>query len=435
MQLVIIAGGKGTRLRERMGDLPKPLARVGDRPLLEHHILLGKKYGISDFVLLTGYGAAAIRQFCGDGSKWGVSIRYLEEDSPLGTAGAVLTAVPMLAERFIVAYGDTMANIDLGRFWKAHEHSGAASTLFVHPNDHPHDSDLVELDVTGRVTAFHPYPHKGDGFFRNLVNAALYAVERDALAPWQDRRDLPDFGKDLFPAMMRSGVHLQGYASPEYIKDAGTPARLDKVNADFESGRIERGSFETSAPAIFLDRDGTLNREVNRVSNPDQLELLDGVPQAIELINRSGYRAIVISNQPVIARGDCDEVGLRRIHNKMETLLGREHAYLDGIYYCPHHPDKGYPGERPELKFECSCRKPGTALIEQAVQELNLDLSRSWMIGDTTLDVRTAAAAGVRSILVRTGHAGKDRLYPDRAAFEFDTLLEAVQFVLQSRYE
>ena len=430
MQLVIIAGGKGTRLRDRIGDLPKPLARVGDHPLLEHHLLLGKRYGFTDVVLLTGYGAQAIRDFCGDGSRWGIKVQYFEETSPLGTAGAVLAALSSLEDRFVVAYGDTMLNVDLGRFWRTHEASGAAATLFVHPNDHPHDSDLVESDATGRITAFHPYPHPEGCFYRNLVNAALYVVDRKALEPWRGRSDLPDFGKHLFPAMVAEGAHLQAYASPEYIKDAGTPARLDKVTADYVAGRIGRGSFQTPAPAVFLDRDGTLNREVNRVKTPEELDILDGVPEAVRLLNRSDYRAVVISNQPVIARGECDENGMRRIHNKLETLLGQEHAYLDAIYYCPHHPDKGFAGERSELKINCKCRKPGTGLIQDAVQDLNLDLSQSWMIGDTAVDVRTAAAAGIRSVRVRTGHAASGAPYSDKADYEFDSLLDAVRFIV-----
>ena len=431
-QLVIIAGGKGTRLRGRIGDLPKPLAHVGDIPLLEHHILLARAHGFSDIVLLTGYGADRIREFCGDGSRWNVRIRYSEETAPLGTAGAVMQALPLLESRFVIAYGDTMLNVDLERLWKAHEQSGADATLFVHPNDHPHDSDLIEIDDESRITAFHPYPHRDDRYYRNLVNAALYVADRDAFARWIGS-GLQDFGKHLFPAMLGAGQPLYGYVSPEYIKDAGTPERLDRVNADYANGRIQSGSFATQSPAVFLDRDGTLNREVHRVKRPEELDLIPGVAEAIRLLNRSGYRAVVITNQPVVARGDCDERGLREIHNKLETLLGREHAYLDAIYYCPHHPDNGFPGERPELKFDCECRKPKTGLIEQAARELNLDLSRSWFIGDTSIDIRTAKTMGLRSILVRTGHAGADGRFPDKADLESGTLFEAVAAILAGR--
>src|SRR5205814_889636 len=118
--------------------------------------------------------------------------------------------------------------------------AGAAASLFLHPNDHPDDSDLVELDEHGRIVAFHPYPHDRSRYYPNLVNAALYWVRKAPLARWRGTGQVLDFGKDLFPAMLRSGLELQGYRSPEYIKDMGTPERLDKVCADLRSGRIAR---------------------------------------------------------------------------------------------------------------------------------------------------------------------------------------------------
>ncbi|MGH9613743.1 MAG: HAD-IIIA family hydrolase [Bryobacteraceae bacterium] len=430
MQLVIVAGGKGTRLKERLGNLPKPMVDVAGKPLLAHQVLLARNYGIEDIVFLAGHGAEAIRDYFGDGSRWGARIRYFEEERPLGTAGAVLSVADRLAGRFLVMYGDTILNVDLSRFWRSHEASGAAASLFLHPNDHPADSDLVELDENSLVVAFHPYPHDAKRYYANLVNAALYVIERDALLPWKGRTDLPDFGKHLFPHMLAAGAALHGYRSPEYIKDAGTPERLDRVIADYRSGKIERGSFATPAPAVFLDRDGTLNEEVNRVKSAEELRVFDGAAAAIRLLNRSEYRAVIITNQPVVARGDCTEEELHRIHNRLETELGREGAYLDAIYFCPHHPDKGFPGERPDLKIRCDCRKPETGLIRRAVADLNLDLGRSWLIGDSSADTKTAANARISSILVQTGHAGKDGRYPDQPGHVFPDLNAAVRFIL-----
>ncbi len=430
MQLVVVAGGKGLRLRERLGNLPKPMASIGGRPLLEHQILLAKRYGISSIMLLVGYGADTIREYFGDGSRWGVNIRYREEPEPLGTAGAVLEALGDLEERFLVMYGDTMLNVNLERFGEAHVDSGAPLSLLVHPNDHPHDSDLVELDQSDRVGCFHPYPHDPKRYFANLVNAALYMIDRQSLEPYAGNTAFPDFGKHFFPQLLAQGVALHGYRSREYIKDAGTPERLDRVTADFESGRIERGSLETAASAVFLDRDGTLNRQIDYVRSPDQLALLDAVPEAIRKLNSAGRPVVVITNQAVIARGECSETMLQEIHNKLETELGTQGAYLDAIYYCPHHPEGGYQGERPELKIKCACRKPAIGLIEQAASDLNLDLSRSWLIGDTSRDIQTAHNAGLRSILVQTGYAEQDGTYsvaPDRICPD---LLEAVNILL-----
>ena len=145
-QLIILAGGAGTRLRARLGDLPKPMIPVAGKPLLEHQVELAKKHGFTDLIFFVHYRADLIEQHFGDGKKFGVRIRYILEKEPLGTAGAVLAGFELLAERFVVLYGDTMVNVDLNRIWNAHEKAGAAATLLLHPNDHPFDSDLVEMD-------------------------------------------------------------------------------------------------------------------------------------------------------------------------------------------------------------------------------------------------------------------------------------------------
>ena len=146
-QLIILAGGLGTRLKARLGDLPKPMIPIAGKPLLEHQVELAKKYGFTDLLFFVHYRADLIEQHFGDGKKFGVRIRYVLEREPLGTAGAVMAGFEQLAERFVVMYGDTMVNVDLGRIWQAHEEHKAAATLLLHPNDHPLDSDLVEVDA------------------------------------------------------------------------------------------------------------------------------------------------------------------------------------------------------------------------------------------------------------------------------------------------
>ncbi|MCI0744284.1 MAG: HAD-IIIA family hydrolase [Verrucomicrobia subdivision 3 bacterium] len=431
-QAIIIAGGMGTRLKARLGDLPKPMIPIGGKPLLEHQVELAKRYGFTEVVIFAYYRPDLIEAHFGDGRRWGVKISYQVEKTPLGTAGAVLGELESLADRFLVFYGDTMVNVDLDRIWEKHATSGADATLLLHPNDHPLDSDLVEMNEAGWITAFHNRPHPAGKFFQNLVNAGLYVIEKEALKPWTADLQSMDFGKDLFPAMLRAGKRLLGYNTPEYIKDIGTPERYDRVSAEHASGVIERSSLRTPQPAVFLDRDGTLNREVDGVTCPEKLELLPGVSEAIHQLNHNGIRALVISNQPIIAKGFCHESDVQAVHNRLETLLGAEHAFVDRIYYCPHHPEKGFEGERAELKIDCDCRKPRIGMIRRAVSELNIDLSQSWLIGDTTTDLQTARNAGIKSILVRTGYAGKDGKYAARPDHVSETLNEAVQFVIRN---
>jgi histidinol-phosphate phosphatase family protein len=449
-QLIILAGGKGTRLKDRLGDLPKPMIPIAGRPLLEHQVELGRAHGFTDFVFFVHHRADLIEAHFGDGAKWGVRIRCVHEREPLGTAGALLAGFEQLAARFVVLYGDTMVNVDLTRLWQAHEQSDADGTLLLHPNNHPLDSDLVEVDAAARVVAFHNRPHAPGVWRQNLVNAGLYVLEKRALEPFRVGRNvliapqaatssdgalgtarptLLDFGKDLFPAMLRRGAFLLGYNSPEFIKDIGTPERYDRVCAQFAGGVIQRSSLAIPQRAVFLDRDGTLIEEVSELglTSPDQVRLLPGAADAVHRLNETGWRVVLVTNQPVIAKGLCTEAELQVIHNKVETLLGIEHAFLDRIYFCPHHPKKGFAGERPELKIECDCRKPKTGMIQQAVRELNIDLAQSWLIGDTTTDLLTAKNAGLRSILVRTGYGGKDGKHEVKAEHECASLRDAVE--------
>lgn len=436
LQAVILAGGRGTRLKQITGDLPKPLMDIDGKPLLMHQLELMRRSGIADVLLLTGYRSQAIRDVVGDGAALGLTVRYQEEseEHPLGTAGALLDACPQFGDRIAVVYGDCMLNVDLKRMIAWHDAHAADATLFVHPNSHPEDSDLVEVDEDGRISAFHPYPHDGSRYYANLVNAAVYVIETRTLATyrnWLAGAPLrPDVAKHLFPAMLADGLRLFAYRSPEYVKDAGTPNRYAAVVRDVRSGRVTRSSLDHPQKAVFLDRDGTLNVEVNRVSTPSALQLIDGVGQAVRRLNGSEFRSIVVTNQPVLARGDCDKVALNQIHAKLDTLLGREGAYLDALYYCPHHPDRGFAGEVPELKIECGCRKPQPGMLLAAQTDFNIDFSRSWMIGDSTVDILTAARLGIRSILLTTGQAGRDGRHAVKPTHVFDSLGEAIDFIL-----
>jgi histidinol-phosphate phosphatase family protein len=314
--------------------------------------------------------------------------------------------------------------------------------LLLHPNDHPLDSDLVEVDETSRITAFHHRPHPEGRWFQNLVNAGLYVLERKPLLRYashithhetrnpQPALRLLDFGKDVFPAMLGAGATLLGYNSPEFIKDIGTPARYDRVCEQFANGTIARSSLATPQRAVFLDRDGTLVVDKDNLRSAEGLELLPGVAEAIRELNHHAWRTVVVTNQPVIAKGWATEADLRTIHNKLETLLGCEHAFLDRIYYCPHHPDAGFEGERKELKIRCDCRKPGIGMIQKAAADLNIDLAQSWLIGDTTTDLQTARNAGLRSILVGTGAAGMDGKHDAQPDQQAGNLLEAVRLIL-----
>ena len=429
MQAVILAGGKGTRLASRLNGLPKPLVMVGGVPLLERQIVQLGQQGVTEVVVLVSYEAEQIRSFLAS-RDFPCKTIVVDDGVPRGTSGAVTACLDLLHERFLVVYGDTLFDIDIGAMIRAHEGAGAQATLLLHPNDHPADSDLVEVDDYGRIVRFHSYPHSPDKALPNLVNAAFYVVERALITTYRDFPTPADLAKDLFPAAVRDGCTLHGYRSLEYIKDLGTPSRLDKVERHLSTGVVARARRSEPQSAVFVDRDGTLNCLRDYVRTAKDFELLPGVAEAVRRLNTAELRVVVITNQPVLARGECSFAEMRRIHAKMDTELGRQGAYLDGLYLCPHHPDGGFAGEVASLKITCDCRKPMPGLIERAMAEMNIDRATSFFVGDSWRDAAAARAAGIKSILVRTGEAHE----AGRANFDFtvDDFTAATDLILES---
>ena len=181
-----------------------------------------------------------------------------------------------------------------------------------------------------------------------------------------------------------------------------------------------------------MDRDGTINEEVGYMNHLERFTLLPRVGQAIRLLNQHEIKTVIITNQSGVARGYFPESLIHQVHQKMEGLLKGEGAQLDGIYYCPHHPDVG----EPPYRQKCQCRKPATGLVEKAVRELNIDLSQSYMIGDRGVDIEFGHKFGVKKILVLTGYGkGEWEYYRDQWKVKPDYvalgLYEAVQWILQ----
>lgn len=398
MKTVIMAGGKGTRIASIAQDIPKPMISIEGKPILEHEIESLKEQGFKDIIITVSHLGNVIMDYFGDGKKLGVNIEYFVEETPLGNAGALFKLKEKLTEDFLLLNGDVMFDIDFNRFVNYHkEHQGLA-TLYTHPNNHPYDSGLLVVESNGSVKRWLTKEDPRPRYYKNCVNAGLHILSPVLLDQFIDKEKI-DLDRDVLKPLAGTGK-LFSYQCSEYVKDMGTPERLKQTQEDFKKGIVKKKSLLNKQKAVFLDRDGTINKYVGFLRNIDDFELINGVANAIKKINDSGYLAIVITNQPVIARGEVTVEQLNEIHNKMETLLGLEGAYLDGIYYCPHHPDKGFEGEIPELKIDCDCRKPKPGLLLQAAKDFNIDLSQSWMVGDSESDILAGKAAGCKTILI-----------------------------------
>lgn len=392
-----MAGGKGTRIAEVNSQVPKPMIPIDGKPILEHQINVLKRQGYREFILIIGHLGHIIQDYFKDGSGWDVHIQYITEESPLGTAGALYFLKEEIRENFLLVNGDIIFDVDIARFLDSHRRLNTIATILTHPNSHPYDSGIIIADENRRVT---DWLHKEDQrhWYKNRVNAGLHMLSPDIFRYFPDlqKRDLD---RDILKPLI-SSRELGIYDSPEYVKDMGTPDRYCSVAEDIRCRRVEARNLRKRQRAIFLDRDGTLNKYVGFLTDINDLELMDDAAEAVRRINASGYLAIVITNQPVIARGEVSMEELTQIHNKMETLLGQEGAYIDALYFCPHHPDKGFAGERPQFKTECSCRKPKPGMLLQAAQDYNIDLSKSWMIGDSDSDIKAGAAAGCGTVML-----------------------------------
>lgn len=421
---VVLAGGKGTRLQNAFPDTAKPMVPLAGKPVLQHLVETYSAQGIERFLFTIGHLGDQIRSHFGDGASWGVQIEYFEEKEALGTAGALSQLQDVLPEQFWVLYGDTISDIDLAQMEAFHLSKRADATLFVHPNDHPYDSDLVQNDRHSRIIAVHGKPHDPSVDYPNSVNAAFYLFNKNVIAQIPADR-ASDFGRDLFPAWAHS-LKLYAYASPEYIKDMGKPERHAQVEKALISGKVAARNLSQRQRAIFLDRDGVINLDTDLIKTPDEMQVYPFAGPAIRRINESDFLSVVVTNQSAVARGLTDLDGIDAIHARMDRQLGADGAFVDALYYCPHHPDGGFPEERPEYKIPCSCRKPSPGMLLAAADRFQIDLERSWMIGDSPRDIEAGKAAGTRTIRVRTGHGAVPGPEPDYWA---ENIIDAVELI------
>ena len=428
MQAVIMAGGKGTRLSSVTRNLiPKPMVPFCGKPIIERLVEWLVQNGVHDIVICIGYLGEQIRAYL-SGKDFGAAIHFVEEKEPLGTAGALAYMPRYIHEDFVLVYADLVLDADLLRMARFHKEKGGQATLFVHPNSHPYDSDLVCCDGGDRVTGFRWKGTLQNADYENAVNAGMVIFSPSVFRYIPQPRVLA-LEKDLLNRLIQENEPVYAYRSPEYIKDVGTVDRLTEAEEEYRSGRIAARNLKNRQKAIFLDRDGTINVYNGLIASPDQIQLTDGAAEAIRWINRSGYLAIVVTNQPVIARGGCTLDELEKIHRRLFTLLGNAGAYLDDLVFCPHHPDKGFPGENAAYKTDCPCRKPKPGMVFAMAEKYNIDISQSWMIGDTLRDVQTGKNAGAKTALVCS--AATEAEAENAADLTCDRLLDAVKTILR----
>lgn len=398
LKCVLLAGGRGRRIESLNAEVPKPMIPLGGMPILEHEINCLKRQGIFNVIITVSHKASTIMDYFGNGSRFGVHIEYFFEENPLGNAGALFMMKDRLTEDFLVINGDIIFDVDISRLVEKHIKKGALATILTHPNNHPYDSGLIVADKDDCVVDWLTKEDPRNGFYKNRVNAGIHILSPKVLDMHIEEKKI-DLDRHILKPMVKTrNVFI--YDSPEYVKDMGTPERYEAICNDYINGRIQRKNLSKPQRAVFFDRDGVINKYVGFLSDINRFELLDGIDSVIRRVNQIGYLAIVVTNQPVIARGEVTVEELENIHNKMETLLGEKGVFLDAVFYCPHHPERGFPGELLEYKIDCPCRKPKPGMLMEAARKYNINLKESWMLGDSENDILAGKAAGCHTVLL-----------------------------------
>jgi mannose-1-phosphate guanylyltransferase/phosphomannomutase len=395
-QAVILAGGKATRLSSINGDSPKILTEINGISVLEDQIrqLVGAK--VTNILLLLGHGAEEIKakaQFLE--TTLNVKIKTLGEAYPLGTGGAVINALRLgfLEPFFVLIHGDIVFRTGIQKFIEFFENSDSQGSIMVHPSSHIFDSDLVELSEDQTVKEIHTKPRTLQPLIRNLGNAGIYTFSREVFASAELLKS--DLDRDLLPRLVSSGVKILGYRNTGYVRDMGTVERLMEVTR-----QIANIDCQQKRSAVFLDRDGTLNIHKGHIQDFREISLYQDAIDLIRRCNQERILVLVITNQPVIARGAATFFDLKNIHAKIDNLLSEHGSYIDDYFVCPHHPEIGFRGEVESLKIDCECRKPKTKLVDEAVKRYDIDLKHSVFIGDTWRDYQTGINMGIESLLV-----------------------------------
>lgn len=378
-QAVILAGGRGTRLLPLTLTRPKPMVDIHGRPFLAYLLDQLREQGIERVLLLLGYLPKVVQDYVGDGRAFGLQVDYVVTAVDDETGPRLRAARALLDDRFFLLYCDNYWPFDLDRMWGQYLRSGAAAQIAVYRNRDGYTKHNLRVDAQGRV-ALYDKTRSAPGLSGVDIGFAIMPRQVvDALPA-----DNESFEKRAYTALVARGA-LGAFESDHRYYGPGTLQRLPELQR-----------FLARTPTVILDRDGTLNRPMGRaeyVTRPEQFVWLPGAREAVARLSQAGYRVLIATNQPGIARGALTEADLAAIHAKMTTDVKAIGGSIDGIYHCPHNWDEG-----------CGCRKPAPGLLFRAQRDFALDLSRTPFFGDDPRDGAAAEAAGAPFIPISTEH-------------------------------
>lgn len=386
-QCVILVGGKGTRLGALARERPKPLLPVGGRPFLSYLIHEAVRHGFNRILLLAGFKSdvltaemAALRA----ASPAAVELDILVEPEPLGTGGALKFALPHLDEQFLLLNGDSLFDINLLDLTARPLPAHSIGRLALKAQDDVSRYGTVELNADHVCKFVEKNPAGGAG----IINGGVYWFRRSLLDHVGD--GAVSLETDVLPKLATSG-YLLGQVYDRFMLDIGLPDTLERAQTTIPA--------QMRRPAVFLDRDGVVNRDVGYAHRADQIDFVPGALRAIKAMNDAGYYVFVVSNQAGVARGYYTEHDVQALHAWMAEQMAGVGAHVDAFQYCPYHPD----GSVPAYALASPRRKPAPGMILDLLAAWPVRTDQSFLIGDKTSDIQAAAAAGLAGHLFDAG--------------------------------
>ncbi len=384
-QAIILCGGKGSRLGNLVAHVPKPMLEFLGRPYLMHLIRQIARMPIDEIILLAGYhGEQIFEKF--DGSVInGVSIKVVVESSTRGTLGALINSFDHLHENFLVLNGDTHLNIDfmgLSKFWISNNGS-AQACMVTGQVDENRRYGAVKFSGL-HITAF---SRPSECYGRAYINLGVYIIKKQSLRPWLSIKSELSLERDFFPTLVDERKLLRWDVKDHQFFDFGIPEDYNLFLSFMENNE--------KIPALFLDRDNTINYDAGYTYKLDDFRICNGVQSYIKKFSRQGYKVFIVSNQSGIGRGYYSEEDVWCFHRKIKSYLADFDIFLDDFYFCPHFvgSDNG------KYNFDCGCRKPGIELFRRIEENWCVDIKNSVFIGDSITDELAAKNLGIRFLM------------------------------------
>lgn len=401
VQVVVMMGGMGSRLGSLVKDTPKPLLPVCGRPFFEYELDLLRAAGFRSFLFCTGYLSSGIEDHFGNGSAYGIDIRYKKDGTGadgkpvlLGTGGALRNALDELEEDFLLVYADSFMDIDyrevVCRYYSEKEKGSLSVMTLLHNGGRFDKSNVIYKD--GRLILYDKNDPSED---MDYIDYGVNMFSRSVFEGY-DSGEVFDLS-DVQHKLSKEGK-LSGLVVERRFYEIGRPDSYE----EFISYAKDR--FEEPKKAAFLDRDGVLNEivynedieQMDSPLKPDQLKLIEGAAEAVQALKDAGYYVFVVTNQPAAAKGKAKLETLFDINRRLRELV----PGIDDVFVCFHHPKGSSFSKEKELIGQCDCRKPKTGLIRQAWLKYAVDMQASFMAGDSFTDVECATAAGLKAVFI-----------------------------------